>query len=163
MGKAERDKGRRFEQKIAREIRERLGIDVKRGQQGRSGSDCADLEADGLPYWFELKSSKRNPGIHAAIKQSIEATDGRPPVVISKRDHEPALATMLWADWLDLIHKTSIIYAAAVQMMEAQKKLISRQEHIESDTGTESAEVLHSPVYDIEPDLDDDGGSGVLH
>jgi len=172
MGKASRDKGRRFEQQIARELRERLGIDVKRGQQGRSGSDGADIEAEGLPYWFELKVAARAPNILGAMRQAVEATDGRTPVVISKRDREDPLVTMQWEAWLDLIHRTSLIWEAAQTMIKAQNMMQIKQleqvrdglvDILEIDEGVASGEVTPSPNYLPDPDLDDDDGGGVPH
>lgn len=57
---------------------------------------------DGTPYWIEAKRCKRT-NIHGAMKQASEATDGRPPLAITKRDREPALVTMEYATWFDLM------------------------------------------------------------
>lgn len=73
---------------------------VKRGlTQTRGGDDAADVE--GSPYWVEVKIGQR-PNIMGAMAQAIEATDGRPPVVFTRRDGESWLVTMQAPDWVAL-------------------------------------------------------------
>lgn len=101
MGKAQREKGKRGERQVANLLKPVLGGHVTRGVgQSQSGSNQADVE--GAPYWIEVKTGKR-PNIMAAMQQAREATDGRVPVVFSKRDREKWLVTMESDAWLELL------------------------------------------------------------
>ena len=105
MGKFSRDKGKRFEQKVARLFRKAFphrADKIKRGQQTRYGTDAPDIEwAD--PYWPECKHDERiSPW--AAIRQAVnDAPEGRVPVAICKKNRKAPIAVMLLEDWFDLI------------------------------------------------------------
>ena len=100
-GKFSRDKGARGEREVANLLKPVLGDSVCRGVgQTQRGSTAADVE--GTLYWIECKTGKR-PNIRAAMQQAEEATDGRPPVVFSKRDSEGWYVTMKVGAWLDLL------------------------------------------------------------
>lgn len=91
MGKLSRNKGRTFEQILARALQP-LWPAARRGiGQARSAGEVADVE--GTPFWVEAKHQKRC-SIPAAYRQAVEATDGRPVLIITKDDHQPALVTM---------------------------------------------------------------------
>ena len=64
-------------------------FDGHRGTQSRSGSDDADVEGVSFPVlgpvWLECKVGQR-PNIYGAIAQAEEATDGRPVVVVARRN-----------------------------------------------------------------------------
>ena len=97
MGAKSRNKGKRGESEVVHLLRAIFAA-VRRGAaQSRKGSDAADVE--GSPYWIEVKLGKA-PGIHAAMKQAVESTDGRPPVVFTRRDGETWLVTMRAEDWV---------------------------------------------------------------
>jgi bifunctional DNA-binding transcriptional regulator/antitoxin component of YhaV-PrlF toxin-antitoxin module len=51
----------------------------------------ADVE--GTPYWIEAKRHKRC-SIPAAWRQAVEATDGRPIMVVTKDDGGEVLVTV---------------------------------------------------------------------
>jgi len=102
MGKSQRDKGKRGEY-IARDWLKHIWPSAKRGaNQSRAGNEAADVE--GTPFWVEVKIGAR-PNIMAAMRQAQEATDGRPCLVMSKRDREGMLVTMTVEDWLWLARK----------------------------------------------------------
>ena len=73
---------------VARRLREEVfvGLEVHKGDQGRKGSDAADVDAPGLPIWSECKHGgtvgAANP--YKALEQALEATDGRPVVAFCK-------------------------------------------------------------------------------
>jgi hypothetical protein len=99
MGKAQRDKGKRGEREVAEALRA-VYPDAKRGWQSRAGSDAPDV--DGTPWWVEVKIGKAPP-IWPAWKQANTATDGRPPLVVVRRDREGALAVLRLSDLVDLL------------------------------------------------------------
>ena len=97
MGANSLNNGNRGEREVVHLLRAIFAA-VRRGAaQSRKGSDAADVE--GSPYWIEVKLGKA-PGIHAAMKQAVESTDGRPPVVFTRRDGETWLVTMRAEDWV---------------------------------------------------------------
>jgi hypothetical protein len=97
-GRASRRKGQQSERDIAALVR-RVFPDAKRGiGQARFGRECPDV--DGTPYWIETKCGKGAP-IRAALKQAIDDTDGRTPVVIVKDDRREPFVVMRLSDWLE--------------------------------------------------------------
>lgn len=72
--------------------------EARRGQQTRNGSDAPDIE--GTEYWVECKVGKA-PNIRKAVEQAQEATDGRPVLVLTKKDYCDSLVTMVFGDWLE--------------------------------------------------------------
>ena len=99
-GRRSRRKGAQYERDLANDLI-LIWPNAKRGiGQTRSGGEVPDV--DGTPYWIEAKRCKRT-NIHGAMKQASEATDGRPPLAITKRDREPALVTMEYATWFELM------------------------------------------------------------
>lgn len=98
MGLFSRMKGKRGERAIAELLRPVFGADVRRGWQSRSGKDACDVE--GTPYFIEVKVGKC-PNPRAALKQAVEATDGRMPVVIVKDDRCEPFVVLRLKDWLD--------------------------------------------------------------
>ena len=106
-GRRSRSKGARWERQVARVLSDALDVDAHRGDQRRKGSDAPDVDWVGCKVWVEAKVGAR-PNIQKAIHQSIEATDGRTIVVISKKDREEPLVTMLLDDWMDLFKQTKL-------------------------------------------------------
>src|SRR5690606_15391046 len=97
VGRRSRNKGATFEREIAHAL-QTLWPGAKRGiGQARLGSEVADVE--GTPFWAECKHRKR-VSISAAYRQAVEATDGRPVLVVTREDRQPILVTMTLADWL---------------------------------------------------------------
>ena len=96
-----RQKGARFEREIANILKPLFPTAARGGQyQSRCGGEAPDVE--GTPFWLELKVGKR-PNIHAAMEQARAETDGRPPVVISKKDRETTLVTLELEEFLRLV------------------------------------------------------------
>ena len=94
-----RQKGASFERQMANYFREK-GYDTHRGIQYRSGQEEADVV--GLRgVHLELKRVK-NLNLQKAMEQSIrDSKDGEKPVVISKKNRQPILVTMLLDDWME--------------------------------------------------------------
>lgn len=100
-GRRSRTKGKVWERAVAALLRPIFGDQAKRGFQSRSGRDGCDVE--GTPYWVECKHGQF-VNLRAALKQALEASDGRPVVVAAKDDRSAPLAVMRLSDWLELVH-----------------------------------------------------------
>jgi hypothetical protein len=103
-GAAPRKKGHDFERWVANQLR-RVFPDAKRGLgQTRDGSDVPDVQ--GTPYWWEAKVGQR-PNIQKAVQQALDASlaggDGRPVVVVSKKDRCAPLVTLHFEDFVKLL------------------------------------------------------------
>ena len=112
-GRHSRGKGRRGEQRVATLYREVYGDRVHRGPQSRTGDDGADVE--GTDWWPEVKTGKV-VSVRAALRQALEATDGRPVVVHVKIDREDAYVAMLESDWMAIVRRLAVADA----MIEAE-------------------------------------------
>lgn len=104
MGKMQRRKGHDFERAIAGRLREIMpSAGVKRGLQGRDGSDAPDVVAPA--FWVECKRG-RTPPIRPALAQAEKANPGGYwSTAVTKADREPALVTMYLDDWLELVEQ----------------------------------------------------------
>lgn len=100
LGRRSKRKGKTWERELAAMLRPVFGERVARGFQTRSGRDGCDVE--GTPYWLEAKHGKL-VNVRAALRQALEATDGRPAVVVAKDDRSVPLVVMRLADWLALV------------------------------------------------------------
>lgn len=101
MSASQRRKGASWERDLANRWREKLYPDARRGiGQARSGGEVCDVES--TPWWCELKVGQR-PDILGAMRQAVKATDGRPPLVVVKRDREEPLVCMRLEDFEKLI------------------------------------------------------------
>src|SRR5690606_40442438 len=90
-------KGATFERWVANQLKQ-LWPEARRGVgQARAGSEVPDVSH--TPFWIEAKHRKKC-SIPAAYRQAVEATDGRPVLVITKEDRAEPLVTMTLADWL---------------------------------------------------------------
>lgn len=87
MSGASRRKGAVGERECAQILRRELpeiAEAIRRGWQARLGSDAPDI--DGIPgFWVEHKSGKDVP-VRAALKQAINASNGRAIPVAIVRD-----------------------------------------------------------------------------
>lgn len=90
MAKKSREKGKRGERAAAKELA-MLFPGAKRNHSQADGADDSDVR--GVPLWVEVKVGKAPP-IQAAMEQARRDTDGRPPVVMSKKDRGEWLITM---------------------------------------------------------------------
>lgn len=99
-GKASRTKGHGFEREVAAFLRDRVGIEAKRGlsqPRGGSAEEPDVLTPGGWPLWLECKRGKKTDA-RAAMRQAREAlvrgnVDAW-PVVICRDDNEDAYATV---------------------------------------------------------------------
>lgn len=104
MGKAQRERGKRGERYVANRIRERLGIQARRGVQYSGGPDSPDVV--GLPgFHIEVKNVNRLD-LHGALAQSrADAGEDEVPIVVHHRDREPWYITLDFESFLDLYEK----------------------------------------------------------
>ncbi len=103
IGRRSRQKGAQGERDVANELRV-IYPDAARGgllqtQYGR-GSNACDVEH--TPWWIEVKRGAR-PNIQGAYDQSVSETDGRPPLVVSRKDRSVWLATMTLDRFVHLV------------------------------------------------------------
>ena len=103
IGRRSRQKGAQGERDVANELRV-IYPDAARGgllqtQYGR-GSNACDVEH--TPWWVEVKRGAR-PNIQGAYDQSVSETDGRPPLVVSRKDRSVWLATMTLDRFIHLV------------------------------------------------------------
>ena len=101
------DKGKRFERKVANRLNERFGTNVRRTPMSGGMTiegDIIDLEGPLAQFSFECKNQERL-NIWSALKQAQDdaAEDGRTPVVVFTKNHQPDFVAMKFEDWMDLI------------------------------------------------------------
>lgn len=99
-----RDKGARFERKVA-ELFKEWGYPAFRTAQyeGKSGN-CADVEGVPLIH-IEAKAQERMElykWMEQADRDNNANKDKKKPVVIHKANNKPILVTMHFEDWIDL-------------------------------------------------------------
>lgn len=84
-GRKSRNKGKRWEQDVARTMRAIFGDHVKRGWQSRAGDDDPDIV--GVPhFWIECKRQKRT-NFRAALRQAgVACPDDHMPLAICRDD-----------------------------------------------------------------------------
>ncbi len=104
MGKAQREKGKRFEQAVAKDLRKIFGEKVGRGWQARSGIDAPDVV--GTPFWIECKHHKK-VNIRAALLQAVNDSnvhnESMLPIAVCKDDKCDSIVALLWDDFLKLL------------------------------------------------------------
>ena len=87
MGKKSRDKGKRGERELAKELAKTLSIDAKRGVQYSGSPDSPDVvtSLDGV-HW-ECKRSERFQ-LYPSLEQSATDSGDNIPVVAHRRNHK---------------------------------------------------------------------------
>jgi hypothetical protein len=103
-GKRSRDKGRRWEQQVARDISAAVGCDSRRGLQYRDGADAPDVLTPGIPLHLECKAGGPAAYPWRALEQAqASASAGTYPVAVCKQDRRPPTATLAVADLVELL------------------------------------------------------------
>lgn len=99
MGVYQRRKGHNFERKVARELSVLTGLDFRRGQQSRDGSDAPDVVDPTGFFWIETKIGKQPPPL-AALRQAEEAcSKDEIPVAIVQNDRDKPFVVMDYETW----------------------------------------------------------------
>lgn len=91
MGRSSRTKGARGEREAAAYLTDLLGVPFERsiGQTRRGGDEVPDIVSARLPdLHVEVKRTKRNPQILAALRQAVQDAGDLLPLVLSRRDRE---------------------------------------------------------------------------
>lgn len=106
MGKLSRDKGARWERKVAKAFADAFNVDCRRSSgQSRFGTDAPDVHAP--IFWIECKVGKsfsiRNALSQAADDLNCSTITKRWPIAVTKVDGEKPLATMYFDDFLVLV------------------------------------------------------------
>ena len=90
-GRTSKAKGSTFERLVAFHFKN-VFPEAKRGiGQARSAKEVADV--DGTPLWIEAKH-KKNVTVMKALEQASAATDGRPCVVVWRKNGQVIMASM---------------------------------------------------------------------
>jgi hypothetical protein len=103
-GRKSRTKGKRFEQEIARDLRERGYPEAWRGDQRRDGANQPDVNLDGC--WLELKRLARVSWadvINALEQAGSYAPPGLYQAAVIRRDRqaEPVVC-MKFSEWCEM-------------------------------------------------------------
>ncbi len=113
MGKMQRVKGCTYERVLATKFRP-LYPEARRGiGQARSAKEVSDV--DGTPWWVEAKH-QQCPNIWAAMAQAVAATDGRPPLVVAKRNGGVELAVMRLDDFIEVLDELKVQRAEGARL-----------------------------------------------
>jgi len=99
MARSQREKGKRGEREAAAMLAQAFPAARRNHSQAAGARDC---DVSGTPFWVEVKVGKAPP-IMPAMDQAIRDTDGRTPIVMSKRDRGEWLVTMRFGDFLRLL------------------------------------------------------------
>ena len=102
MGKINsRDKGARFERRIAKMLRE-YGYEAERGQQHAGGKDSPDVKHNMPRIHIEAKDVEKL-NIWSALEQSKrDAGEDEIPVVMFKRNRTQVYVAMPFEEFMDL-------------------------------------------------------------
>lgn len=101
MCAASRRKGRAGELEAAEQLRV-VYPDALNGPSQYRGAKKDGADVNGTPFWVEVKRGKAPP-IGPAMAQAKRDTDGRPPLVLSRKDRDEWLVTMRLEDWKKLV------------------------------------------------------------
>lgn len=123
MGKMQRDKGARNERSFANDCKP-VFPDAKRGlKQTRDAGEESDITGvDG--YWCEAKAHKK-VNIQAAMKQAMAVCGDKKPIVFSKDDRGPKMATMLLEHWLELEADRKTLQSVIVNVSEQEAEKLA--------------------------------------
>lgn len=142
MGNLSREKGKRFEQELARDFREAFGIvaDKIRRCWERAQRKGHDLDVPG--FAVEAKRYAKiavYPWMAQAIRQA-EGT-GLTPVLIVRADHKDALVIMRLSDWVE-VAKQKVLDNCLGSVEDVRPS--STKDVFESDGSAEGAQTAAS-------------------
>ena len=130
-----RKKGHDWERAVAEKFREAGFTDAKRGlSQTRGGEECADVE--GIPGWWVETKHHRLARIPAAYEQAAGAAFShsalaRRPVVVSRDDRRPPLATVSFPVFLALLARIRDLEARNVYLDSALKEAVDARAELQ--------------------------------
>ena len=145
-GRRSRAKGAQGERDVANEL-QAIYPDAARGgllqtQYGRGAPAC---DVEGTPWWIEVKRGAR-PNIQGAYEQAKNDTDGRPPLVISRKDRSVWLVTMTLERFMHL-----------VQIIQEYQRALDPEFRIVTRRSDDQARSEEDPA--AAPEADGDGSS----
>ena len=95
MGRASRDKGKRGERELAKELTKLFGVAARRGQQFHGGPDSPDVVCDIPGIHWECKRTERLKLWEAICQAQTDAcSSGEVPVVCHRKNQQPWLITL---------------------------------------------------------------------
>ena len=96
-------KGKEGERELARYLTER-GLEARRGQQHRGGTDSPDVLVEALPqFHFEVKRTERLRLWEAIDQAREDAAGGRTPLVVHRPSRRQWVAILDLDDLLELL------------------------------------------------------------
>ena len=104
MGRAEREKGKRWEREVARLFTDALGAPCRRTgfHQAQDASAAPDVDTGGA-FWVECKAG-RLPNPRAALRQAREAAPREQhAIAVVKDDRQRPFVAMDLEDFLELV------------------------------------------------------------
>jgi Holliday junction resolvase len=117
MGRTSRDKGKRGERELARELTRLFGVKARRGQQYCGGPDSPDVLVDIPNIHIECKRAERFR-LYDAIDQAIgDAGVGQVPIVMHRSNLNPWVAVVL----LDDLPKLASLIHEAMKNLEKEE------------------------------------------
>ena len=137
-------KGRRLQQTIASDLLSRhprlTPDDIRSTPMGAHGEDVQLSQAaqEAIPFSFEAKNQER-VNVWAAIEQSMSnASQGRAPCVVLKKNDTPPFAVIPWRVFLDLLCRphatdTSAPLPLAARLLHAQAAVAEAARLIAAD------------------------------
>ena len=97
-----REKGKRFELKMAKIWRQMFGGEVERSSFASKKLDDMGVDLTNTePYNLQLKARERSLNIHDILERMPE--DNNYNIVIHKRNHQEPIAAMHLSDFLEMV------------------------------------------------------------
>lgn len=93
MGRMERNKGKRGERELAKELARLFGVEARRGRQYQGSPESPDVVADIPGTHWECKRAEKL-SVYAAVEQAAADAGDAVPVVAHRRSNKPWLAIM---------------------------------------------------------------------
>lgn len=102
MGKTSREKGKRGERELAKELKSVLGIDARRGQQHSGSPDSPDVITSLPGVHFECKRVEQLRLYPSLEQASSDSGDDQIPILAHRRNRKPWTITLYLDDLPEL-------------------------------------------------------------
>jgi hypothetical protein len=123
MSKAQRDKGKRAERKVAALLRELYPQAYRTISQARGAEDC---DVGGTEWHVEVKSGVK-PAPLAALRQAERDTDGRPALVVCCEDRRGVTVTLRWEDFARVVSEGQRAREIAVTLARGSTITVAKE------------------------------------
>lgn len=104
MGKTSREKGKRGERELAKEL-QKLGIDARRGMQFSGSPDSPDVVTSIKGIHIECKRVEKLQLYPSLAQAASDAGDDKIPIVAHRRNRHPWIVALYLDDLLELCEK----------------------------------------------------------